>query len=110
MPRRPKRRIPTEQSHAEKVNRPEEEAGETRAPVLVRVKKVKREDVVPPSPEKTRKLREAMPTELALTLTTSIALKTTSKFCGQWFHLKRGESVTATASQIAYLRSCDLVE
>lgn len=107
MAKTPRKPAPVKKKHVETMAPPEEEAGESREPVLKRVKKVKREQVTPPP---TEKMRVAMPTDIAMSLETSIALKTTSKFCGQWFHLIRGKAVTATASQIAYLRSCDLVE
>jgi len=63
-----------------------------------------------PEPEKVEALPAALPSEVAKDIVTSKATKTTVKFCGKWFHLVKGRAVTATANQIAYLRSCGLVE
>jgi len=105
-----RKRIPVEKNEAdEKVAAPEEKAVETKI-VPKRVQKVKPEDVEPPPPEKVAKLKKAHPSDVAQSLRTTVALKTASKFCGQWFHLIKGKSVTATEPQIAYLRSCGLVE
>lgn len=71
-------------------------------------KKMKSEKDVPP--KQAKDLPTALPSEAALDIVTAKAVKTTVKFCGKWFHLVKGKTVTATASQIIYLRSCGLVE
>lgn len=104
-----KKKTSVKKDTSEKVAPPKEEIKE----------KVTKSEVEKPAPKKEEPPKEAdpvkdlpvaLPSQAALDIVTSKALKTTVKFCGKWFKLVQGKSVTATASQIAYLRSCGLVE
>lgn len=91
---------------AETESLPEEELEMAPAPKPV----LKEEPVVEEPPADLSKVKKAIPAAIVSQWVTTKALKTTVKFCGQWVTLVKGKNITASADQIAYLRSRGLVE
>ena len=103
-----KKKIPVRKAISEEVMPPKENVRVEKKPE-VKVEAPKKE-----TPQKVKRSVESLPaallSEAALDIVTAKAAKTTVKYCGRWFKLVQGKPVTASASQIAYLRSCGLVE